>query len=132
MPVILLTILRKYWKLIAIALFVLFVFGYWKHLTGTIDDLEKEKVVITAQRDLWKGNYDSLSAATAMNNTIMNKLSGQADAIEKSLGELSAKVGTSTSALNARLSSIKTQDLSKLTDKEAVDYLRGAAKGMKQ
>ncbi|TFG96536.1 hypothetical protein E4H12_10820 [Candidatus Thorarchaeota archaeon] len=100
---------------------------YWQHLERTVDRLKVENKDLVVERDAWKTSFGKLEHGLEEQKKLLETVAKQGAQLKSEFGKLNSSVKERIGSINTTLSEIKNQDLSKLSDKQAIDYLRGAA-----
>lgn len=122
-----LSVLKRFWLHILIAAIVGGGIWYWQHLERKVEQLERENETLVVERDAWKESFGDLKVGLEEQTKLLKGVAKQGDQLKKEFTNLNTNVNARLGKLSTTLGEIKNQDLSKLTDKQAVDYLRDAA-----
>lgn len=122
-----LSLLKRFWPYILVAALVGGGIWYWQHLERKVERLEHENETLVVERDAWKESFGDLKEGLVEQTKLLKGVAKQGDQLQKEFSNLNTNVNVRIGKLTTTLGEIKGQDLSKLTDKQAVDYLRDAA-----
>lgn len=100
---------------------------YWQHLERTVDKLKAENKQLVVERDAWKQSFGELKKGLEEQKKILETVVKQGNQLKQDFTKLNSNVNSKIGTINTQLGKIKDQDLSKLNDKQAIDYLRDAA-----
>lgn len=100
---------------------------YWQHLERTVDRLKVENKALVVERDAWKESFGDLKEGLAEQRKLLESVAKQGTQLKNDFAKLNTSVNSRIGTINTELGKIKNQDLSRLTDKQAIDYLRDAA-----
>jgi chromosome segregation ATPase len=122
-----LSLLKRFWPYLLVAIIVGGAYWRWQYLENKVKTLESEVKTVRAERDAWKESFGDLKAGLEEQRELLKGVAKQGEQLQKEFANLNTNVNTRIGQVNKSLDQIKNQDLSKLTDKQAIDYLRDAA-----
>ena len=120
-----LTLIKTWWKEIALVLVLLAAYGYWSHLTSSIERLKLSNDNLTLVNEVLTTNVTTLEQAIKTNNDAIQTLSASASKTNSDFAKLNTTVATQIAALSPKLTAI-LNGTKPVTCEDTVKYLLDA------